>query len=103
MTTKTQTVTETPDVKTLLEQKRILDAQIKEAKAAMPQVSRLESLIERQTATARTSNKLAARVQARVSLGQPLDEALDEVFATYRAAVEQVIANAAIETESEAE
>jgi hypothetical protein len=107
MATKTQTVTPTetatPDLKTLQEQKRVLDQQIKEAKAAQPQLSRLESVIERQTATARTTNKLAARVQARVKAGQPLPTALDEVFATYRAAVEQLIARAAIETESEAE
>lgn len=64
MATKTQTVT--PDLKILQEQKRLLDAQIKEARAAMPQLSRLESLIERQNAAlARTANKLAARVQAR--------------------------------------
>jgi transcriptional regulator len=99
MPAKTQTVT--PDLKTLQEQKRLLDAQIKEAKAAMPQVSRLESVIERQTATARTANKLAARVQARVKAGQPLQTALDEVFAVYRAAVEQLIARAATEIEAE--
>jgi transcriptional regulator len=99
MVTKIQTVT--PDLKTLQEQKRLLDTQIKEAKAAMPKLTRLESVIERQTATARTANKLAARVQARVKAGQPLDVALDEVFATYRAAVEQLIARAATEAEAE--
>jgi hypothetical protein len=46
-------------------------------------------------------NKLAARAQARVKAGQPLATALDEVFATYRAAVEQLIARAATETEAE--
>ncbi len=99
MTTKTQTVT--PDLKTLQEQKRLLDAQIKAAREAMPKLSRLESLIERQTVTPRTTNKLAARVQARVKAGQPLDEALNEVFATYRAAVEQLVARAATESEAE--
>jgi len=104
MTTKTQTptpVTQTPDLKTLQEQKRILDAQIKAARDAQPKLSRLEALIERQTATPRTANKLAARVQARVKAGQPLATAMDEVFATYRAAVEQLLAHAATEIEAE--
>jgi hypothetical protein len=103
MATKTRTATPvaptpetTTDLKTLQEQKRLLDAQIKAARLAQPKLSKLESLIERQNAslTRRTPAKIAARVQARVSLGQPLATAMDEVFATYRAAVEQLIARA---------
>jgi hypothetical protein len=103
MATKTltpePTVETTADLKTLQEQKRILDAQIKAAREAMPTLTKLEALIERQNAslTRWIPQTLATRVAKRVQLGQPLDLAMDEVFAAYRAAAEQLIAHAATE------
>ncbi len=96
-----ETPTATPDVKTLLEQKRILDAQIKAARLAQPTLTKLESLIDRQNAslTRWIPETLASRVTKRVQLGQPMGDAMEEVFASYRAAVEQIIANAATTNE----
>jgi hypothetical protein len=103
MATRTPTNETTPDLKTLLEQKRLLDAQLKAAREAMPKLTKLELLIDRQNSslTKWIPETLAIRVQKRVALGQPLDEAMNEVFAVYRAAVEQLIAHATTENEAE--
>lgn len=82
------------DLKQLMEQRRALDAQIKSAKAAQASVSKLERVIAQQNAHLDdvTGQRLVARVRARVKAGQPQDEALAQVFADYRAAVEGALA-----------
>jgi transcriptional regulator len=60
-----------------------------ELKVAQEATSPLDRVIAKQTAnlTIWQVEKLTARVQARVEAGQSRDEAIDEVLATYRAAV----------------
>jgi hypothetical protein len=76
-----------PDLDTMLAQKRELDARIKAERAKLPQMSKLERVIERQTAD--TGKWLVIhlrnRVAARVKAGQDLTEAVDAVLAQYRA------------------
>ncbi len=82
------------DLKQLIEQRRALDAQIKTAKAAQASVSKLERVIAQQNAHLDdvTGQRLTARVRARVKAGQSTDEALEQVFADYRAYVEGALA-----------
>jgi hypothetical protein len=79
--------TTAPALTDLIAQKRALDAQIKAARDAMPQVSKLERVIAKQQAdngkwlTIHLRNRVAARVKA----GQPTQDAVDAVLAQYRA------------------
>jgi hypothetical protein len=90
--TVVETVEETPvtptpqDLDVMLAQKRALDEQIKAAKAAMPQLSKLERVIERQTANPDLwlRRKLWLRAVERAKAGQPPTEAVDAVLALYR-------------------
>ncbi len=92
MATKTQTPTER--ILTLQAEQKRIAAELREAESG---ISPLDKVIARQGApTARTVNKLAARVRARIDAGQERDEALDAVLATYRVAIET-----ALETEAE--
>jgi hypothetical protein len=79
--------TTAPALTDLIARKRALDEQIKAAKAAMPQVSKLERVIAKQTVD---NGKwlvihLRNRVAARVKAGQPMQDAVDAVLAQYRA------------------
>jgi acetyl/propionyl-CoA carboxylase alpha subunit len=103
-TNKTQTPAQTPDQQTpatdlqaLIAQKRALDEQIKEAKAAQPTVNKLEREVARQ-ADAGVRNgfvgpfyaKLIAR---RVALGQSQDEAVEAIQALWREWTLNALAN----------
>jgi hypothetical protein len=81
---QTETVTDLDRIKQLEAQKRALDEQLKQAKAAMP---KLERLIAEQTARPPDLINLN-RVKARIAAGQERDEALDAVMESARAWIE---------------
>jgi hypothetical protein len=80
----------------MLAQKRVLDEQIKAAKAALPQLSKLDRVIRRQTSYPGkwVQHQLIGLVGQRVAAGQPTEEAADAVLAQYRAIVLDALATA---------
>ena len=103
--TRASSVTVTPvladassDLATLREQRRALAEQIKQVKAA------------HRAANARRVNlasdivrRLSKRVRTRINAGMAQDEALDQVFSAYRAAVAQALASAPVEMDTASE
>ena len=88
--------TTTSDLKTLMDARKVLDEQIRAAKAANPQASALDRVVARQVDLPKwLPANIAARVVARVRAGQSADAATDAVFAQIRAAVEVLVAQPA--------
>ena len=82
-----ETVQQESSLEFLMAEKVRVDAALKAAKAALPQVSKLERVIARQAAQeVWLPVNLAKRVAARVKAGQLSGVAIDEVFEALRAA-----------------
>lgn len=92
--TRTATATAIPvavdapsDLATLIKQRRALDAQIQRAKAT--HVNLAKDIVRR----------LGKRVRTRINAGQSQDDALEQVFSAYRAAVASALATAPADDE----